>query len=375
MENKKNHTAVIFIGTSKYADFFDAWFNGVDKLLFPDQQKTVIAFSDRINEPIFDRSGSQCSSNIVGVEIKHVGWPYVTLSRFAYIKNALDQLAETDYPAFDNLLFLDADLIVESKITFDEVFSSDPEKPLTGVHHPGHLEGIVTGTNWESFIVNGISNANIRNITGFEDYDPSGKIYHQGCLWGGVYKEVKDMIDELSSLIRQDLENNVIADWHDESHMNCWFLRNYEKVHTIPSNFAWPDEPHWHGFLSKHFDGPRAVHLSKPLSEYPRFKGARNEVTPKMIEALKETMLERGFETLVNAENLICRRCGREQKFENLTQVCLHDWHFPQAQRRNKDTNEFEPDGYHCLCGPCKAILEDEGVFQRWVELDEKDKQ
>ena len=368
MENKKNHVALIFIGTSKYADFFEAWFAGVDKLLFPNQTKSVIAFSDRINEPIFDKSSEERSSTVVGVEIEHLEWPYVTLSRFAYIKNALDQLAETNFPSFDYLLFLDADLIVESEITFDEVFSSDPKKPLTGVHHPGHLEGVVKGTNWDSFVVEGASKANIRNIEGFEDYDPSGKTYHQGCLWGGTYIEAKKMIDGLSSLIREDLENRIIADWHDESHMNCWFLRNYEKVHTIPSNFAWPDEPHWHGFLSKHFDGPRAIHLSKPLSEYPRFKGARNSVTPKVVEALKETMLERGFDDLVRAETLVCRRCGKEQPFSGLTQVALHDWHFPEAQMRNKETGKFTRDGWHCICGSCKAALMEEGVFDRWVE-------
>jgi len=371
MENNKKHIAVVFIGTSRYADFFDAWFTGVDNLLFPDQQKTVIAFSDRINEPIFSRSSEECSSTIIGVEIRHVEWPYVTLSRFAYIKNALDQLQQADFTAFDNLLFLDADLIVESKITFDEVFSSDPKKPLTGVHHPGHLEGITTGTNWESFVVKGISNANIRNHVGFEDYDVSGKTYHQGCLWGGTYEEAKKMIDELSSLIYKDLENNVIADWHDESHMNCWFLRNYEKVHTIPSNFAWPDEPHWHGFLSKHFDNHKALHLSKPLSEYPRFKGARNEVTPKIVEALKTTMLERGFDALVHAETLVCKRCGKEEPFSGLTQVMLHDWHFPQAQKLDSETGEYNDAGFHCICGACKAILENEGVFQRWIKEEE----
>jgi hypothetical protein len=51
-------------------------------------------------------------------------------------------------------------------------------------------------------------------------------VYYQGCLWGGKVPDVLEMIEELESRVNEDLKNNVIAVWHDESHMNKYFIEN-----------------------------------------------------------------------------------------------------------------------------------------------------
>ena len=55
--------------------------------------------------------------------------------------------------------------------------------------------------------------------------------FTQGCLWGGRIPEVFDLMKELDRRTTIDEKNNVIAVWHDESHLNCFYSENIEKVH------------------------------------------------------------------------------------------------------------------------------------------------
>ena len=88
-------------------------------------------------------------------------------------------------------------------------------------------------------------------------------VYYQGCLWGGKVSEVCAMIDTLMERINLDLENNVIAVWHDESHMNKYFIENKDLVHTLGPEYAYPEV--FAGYCD--FE-PKIVHLAKDNSKY-----------------------------------------------------------------------------------------------------------
>ena len=88
-------------------------------------------------------------------------------------------------------------------------------------------------------------------------------VYYQGCLWGGKVPEVCAMMDTLTERVNLDLENNVIAVWHDESHMNKYFIENKNLVHTLGPEFAYPE------VFSEYCDfQPKIVHLAKDNSKY-----------------------------------------------------------------------------------------------------------
>ena len=71
------------------------------------------------------------------------------------------------------------------------------------------------------------------------------------------------MIDELEDRVKKDLDDNVIAVWHDESHLNKFFIENKNEVHLLGPSFAYPEI-----FESYCNFEPKIVHLAKNNSKY-----------------------------------------------------------------------------------------------------------
>ena len=90
-------------------------------------------------------------------------------------------------------------------------------------------------------------------------------IYWQGCLWGGKVPEVCAMIDELEARVNRDLDNNIVALWHDETQINRYFLERTQDVHTFGPEFAFPEV-----FEAQCNFSPKIVHLAKDNSKYHR---------------------------------------------------------------------------------------------------------
>jgi len=88
-------------------------------------------------------------------------------------------------------------------------------------------------------------------------------VYYQGCLWGGKVPEVIEMIDCLQDNVNKDLENDVIAIWHDESHINKYFSEHQDIVHTLGPEYAYPE------VVSSYCNfEPKIIHLAKDNSKY-----------------------------------------------------------------------------------------------------------
>lgn len=238
--------AIIFVGTAKYKKFFEGYYEGIMKNFLPRVEKTIFAFTDEPSNPAFDKP------NVVIKKIEHLKWPFITLFRFKFIKSVKEELL-----TFDNIFFIDADLWAINPIN-EEEFPLD--KPLLGVQHPGFIGKIGT------FETDTRSKANIFD----NKYDLSK--YRQGCLWGGKTNSVIEMVEELDDWIEEDLRNQIVAVWHDESHMNKYFLVNSNKIHTVHPGFAQPQI----GYENiRNFYPTKFIHLHKEMEEFPRFSGVR----------------------------------------------------------------------------------------------------
>ncbi|AXN58460.1 glycosyltransferase [Synechococcus virus S-PRM1] len=233
--------AVVFIGTGKYLDFLPSWYERCEENFLPGVDKKYLVFTDG--------DVPEAPDNAIVYKQEHLDWPYITLYRFKIIQKALDEIADCDW-----LVFLDADMAVVDTVTVTEVFS---DKPYLGVHHPCHfLKFPPHNQPPGSFETNPLSTAKVP-----DDYDFS--VYWQGCLWGGKVPEVMSMMDELNARISLDEENNVIAQWHDESHLNAFYAQNKDLVHTLGPEFAFPEV-----FADACDFQPKIVHLAKDNSKY-----------------------------------------------------------------------------------------------------------
>ena len=234
--------AICFIGTGKYLDFLPSYYENIEKYFIPDAEKTFLVFTDGgLSDP---------PENVIPYYQEHLEWPYITLKRFQFIRRAKDQIEKNDW-----FVFIDADALVVQEIKPEEFF--DNSKSFFGVHHPCHFLQMPPHNKFPgAFETNLISLASIK-----ETDNPS--VYYQGCLWGGKVPEVLEMIEELDSRTNQDLENNVIAVWHDESHLNKFFIENKDRVHTLGPEFAYPEV-----FEKYCIFEPKIVHLAKDNSKY-----------------------------------------------------------------------------------------------------------
>ena len=233
--------AITFIGTNRYLDFLPKYYEHIEKYFLPNTEKVFLIFTDgELNE---------LPNNIKVYHQEHLEWPYITLKRFEILNKAREEIEHCDW-----LVFLDADTRVVSKVTEEEFFS---DKPYFGVHHPCHALKMQPHTEYP-----GAFETNTNSRAGVTEEDDTS-MYYQGCLWGGRVPEVMDMIEELDSRVEEDLSNDVIAVWHDESQLNKFYSEVKEDVHLLGPEYAYPEVFQDHCNFE-----PKIVHLAKDNSAY-----------------------------------------------------------------------------------------------------------
>jgi len=234
--------AISFLGTGKYLDFLPQYYQNIEEYFLPNTKKTILAFTDGELD--------EAPKNIKVFPQEHLDWPYITLKRFEIINKARKIIADHDW-----FVFIDGDALVVDRIEEEDFFT---DKPLFGVHHPCHYLKMHPHTSYPgAFEITENCNAAID----LEKYQP--KVYYQGCFWGGKTPDVLKMIDELQYRVEDDLKRNVIALWHDESHLNKYFIENPDLVHTYGPEYAYPEL-----FKDQCTFKPKIIHLAKDNSEY-----------------------------------------------------------------------------------------------------------
>ena len=234
--------AISFLGTGKYLDFLPKYYENIEKYFLPNSEKTILAFTDG------ELDGTPENLKVFSQE--HLDWPYITLKRFEIINKAREIINDHDW-----FVFIDGDALVVDRIEEEEFFT---DKPLFGVHHPCHYLKMPPHNKYPGAYE---ITENCNAAVDLEKYQP--KVYYQGCFWGGKVPEVCAMIDELEYRVSDDLKRKVVALWHDESHLNKYFIENPNLVHTYGPEYAFPEV-----FKDQCTFEPKIVHLAKDNSEY-----------------------------------------------------------------------------------------------------------
>lgn len=192
-----NKVALLYICTGKYDVFFPEFFESYEENFLPESHKEYFVFTDALS-----LYGEENCDRIHRIEQKRLGWPYDTLMRFDMFDRISDQLM-----AFDYVFFMNANCKCVAKITEDEFLPK--EKDLLVVQHPGEYRKKNTKFSYDR---NEKSTAYIPK--------GEGKYYICGGINGGRTQAYLSLVKELKQNIEKDLENGIVAKWHDESHIN-----------------------------------------------------------------------------------------------------------------------------------------------------------
>jgi len=214
----KNKVGLLCIATGKYDQYIPPLYTSVKKYFFTKDEVTMFVFTD---QEIPEEEG------IVKIQQEHLGWPGATLKRYHIFDNNKEVLSKMDY-----LFYCDADMRFNAPVG-REILPTPENNNLVGTEHPGFYGGR-RGTYDE-------------NPTSKAYVGPSeGKIYFAGGFNGGTSQEFLKMCAHIKTNIDEDLKKNYIALWHDESHMNRYFIDNPPKMlnpgHCYPESWLLPFE-------------------------------------------------------------------------------------------------------------------------------------
>ena len=242
--------AIAFIGTGRYLNFLPQYYEYIEENFLPNTEKTILAFTDGEMEGLPD--------NVKVYHQEHLEWPFITLKRFEIINKAREEILKNDW-----FVFIDADAFVVGKVTEDDFLNRGEGKTiddfsLFGVHHPCHRAGMPPHKQ-----KTGAYETDKRSEAYFDVSKELPPIYWQGCFWGGKVPAALAMIDEIQGRVNRDLENDIVALWHDETHINKYFFEREFDVHTFGPEYAYPE------VFDKHCNfEPKIVHLAKDNSKY-----------------------------------------------------------------------------------------------------------
>lgn len=208
---KQSHIGIYYISTGIYNNSFNDFLLSLNNF-FPGVKKTIILLSDQLNK--YDNYIDDINNiNIKYVYLQHQMWPMITLFKMTTI---LENKGNYDYVFYFNA----NSILLKSDYSWFK-----PNQLILTYHKDWFGNDCKTYKFLEPFNDNPNSTAYI----GTTNYT-----YVQGAFFGGNAKLVYDMCEVVTEMLQEDLINNIIPRWHDESYLNKYaYLMNYEKCGKI----------------------------------------------------------------------------------------------------------------------------------------------
>jgi hypothetical protein len=222
---KISRTALIHIATGPYTQFTKQFVSSAVHGFDPTNEKTVFILSDDIRAIHEKQLFTDINSRIYPIE--HIRWPYITLLRYKLITAIASALLaeKPDYIYFANAnaVFIDSD---PSRQLMDS------GKEICLVQHPGFYQQPGGGP----------FERRAESLAALNVKETQDLPYVQGFLFGGKTDAFMELAERLHFNVDQDLRNSVIAQWHDESHLNCYHVRHIrEQTLILDPGHAFPE--------------------------------------------------------------------------------------------------------------------------------------
>ena len=221
---------IITIATNRYIQFVERLLDNIEEHFLNGHDIQCLLFTDHEVET---------SDNVKVSQIGHKPWPEPALKKYNYINSQSDYLKNFDY-----LYLFDADVGIVANVG-EEVLQD-----LVGVLHPYKiLEPEKTGPYEKR-----------RESTAYVADEDHNK-YYAAAFVGGKSSNFLKMAKTISERVDQDERNGIIAKWHDESHLNKYFIENPPT--DLSPSYMFPEE--LIGYSQYPFE-PKIVALKKESS-------------------------------------------------------------------------------------------------------------
>ncbi len=225
------------MATGKYIRFVPQLIDSARKHFCNDHDVTFFIFTD-------GKLSKQ--RDIVPIFQKRLGWPHDTLMRFSVYYDHRDKLSTMDY-----VFATDADMLFVGPMG-DEILSA-----RVATQHPGYVGRRGTYETKRK------SKAYIGSN--------EGQYYFAGGFYGGSSKEFIAMADRITKNIKIDLKRNYIAIWHDESHLNRYFI-DHKPTTILDPRYCCPEpqmleDRRLLALDKNHAEMRRCMHTSETITE------------------------------------------------------------------------------------------------------------
>ena len=196
---------ILTIATNKYIQFVERLYDNIEENFLNGHE---------IQGLLFTEHDVETSDNIKVSKIEHEPWPIPTLKRYNYFIKEKEHISKFDY-----CYYFDVDMGIVAKVG-DEVLGD-----LVATMHP-----------YQSFVPKEqrTYDRNPKSLA-YVPVGKEGELYYAGGFNGGSTKRFLEMAEVLADRVTKDLENDVIALWHDESQMNRYLIDNPPTVSLTPS--------------------------------------------------------------------------------------------------------------------------------------------
>ncbi len=221
------NVGIFTIATGKYIQFIDQLYTSIKDNFLIQNNKLFIIFSDCEYEKI-EELKNQLNIEILFFKIEKKGFPGDTLYRYHYFNSIQDELKKYN---LDVVYYFDADMKVVSNIG-DEVLPTQTKK-LILTAHPGFFNK--PGNQYL-----GTPETNPKS-TAFIPKERFRHCYFAGGFNGGTYSAFMEMSSKIKNNIDIDNSNNIIAVWHDESHLNEYVSNIQDKIKILTPSYCYPE--------------------------------------------------------------------------------------------------------------------------------------
>ena len=224
---------ILTIATNKYLQFVEKLYDDIAEKFVPGAEINCLLFSDHEIE--------ETSDNVRVHYIDHEPWPMPTLKRYNYFVKEKDYILEHDY-----CFYLDADMRIDAPVG-EEVLSD-----LVATQHGYQSMHPKEQMSYD------------RNPECLAYVAPGDEVtYYAGGFNGGKTTKFMEMAEVIADRVNKDLEKDIIALWHDESHMNRYMIDNPPTLALNPE-YCYAEE-----FIGTQypFQNPKIIALKKNHSE------------------------------------------------------------------------------------------------------------